>query len=61
VVLSGLECPLDACRNGTLMARSRESWFALALIAWSWLVIGWVGVKAQIRADDEGVENLASA
>ena len=20
---SGLECPLDACRNGTLMARSR--------------------------------------
>src|SRR5664280_9391 len=24
VVLSGLECPLDACRNGTLMARSRS-------------------------------------
>src|SRR5664280_1505033 len=24
VVLSGLECPLDACRNGTLMARRRR-------------------------------------
>src|ERR1035437_3150887 len=24
MVPSGLECPLDACRNGTLMARSRR-------------------------------------
>src|ERR1035437_9366335 len=49
VVLSGLECPLDACRNGTLMARSRRLRSAQRSARRAQLVRGRQGVRRQVE------------